>query len=72
MKWGKDLKERRPVINWGPAELEGKPCRIVVEKYFDEDEERHKNRVVSVLPPEKTTAEKDLENSEEDFESIPF
>ena len=72
MKWGKDLKERRPVVSWGPAELEGKPCRIVVEKYYDEDEERHKNRVVNVLPPEKTTSEKDLEKSEEDFESIPF
>src|SRR5215217_3785967 len=54
MKWGKDLKERRPVVNWGPAELEGKPCRIVVEKNWDEDEERYRNRVINVLPPDET------------------
>ena len=72
MKWGKDLKEKRPVISWGPAELEGKPCRIVVEKYFDEEEEIYKNRVVNVLPPAKTEAEESLEETEEDFESIPF
>jgi hypothetical protein len=72
MKWGKDLKEKRPVINWGPAELEGKRCRIVVEKNWDEDEERYRNRVVNVLPPEKTATEESLEESEEDFRSIPF
>jgi len=56
MKWGRDLKERRPVINWGPVELEGKPCRIVVEKNYDESEERYRNRVVNVLPPQETVA----------------
>jgi hypothetical protein len=72
MKWGRDLKERRPVVNWGPDILRGKPCRIVVEKYWDEAEERYRNKVVNVLPPEKTEAETDLEEAKEDFESIPF
>src|SRR5215211_720518 len=67
MKWGKDLKERRPVIDWGPELLVGKCCRIVVEKVYDEDEERHRNRVVNVLPPEKTEAEKSLKEDEGDF-----
>ena len=72
MQWGRDLKEKRPVIDWGPETLVGKPCRIVVEKNYDEDEERHRNRVVNVLPPTKTDAEEALEETEEDFESIPF
>ncbi len=72
MKWGKDLKERRPVIDWGPDILIGKPCRIVVEKHYDEDEERYRNRVVNVLPPEKTDAEKDLDAVDKESEDIPF
>lgn len=73
MKWGKDLKEKRPVVDWGPDILVGKPCRIVVEKNFDEDEERYRNRVVNVLPPEKTKVEKDAaEEEDSDFEDIPF
>jgi hypothetical protein len=51
MKWGRDLKEKRPVIDWGPDNLVGKPCRVVVEKNYDEDEEVYRNRVVNVLPP---------------------
>lgn len=71
MKWGRDLKDRRPVVNWGPEELEGKPCRIVVEKNWDENEERHRNRVVNVLPP--SAAESSLEKEEaEEFDSAPF
>jgi hypothetical protein len=74
-KWGLDLKEKRPVINWGP-ELVGSKCRIDVEKYFDEDLEVYKNRVVNVLPPAKpnlTEVEKTAEEEEDaDFESIPF
>jgi hypothetical protein len=57
MQWGRDLKEKRPVVDWGPEILVGKPCRIVVEKNYDEDEERYRNRVVNVLPPTKTDAE---------------
>jgi hypothetical protein len=72
MKWGRDLKEKRPIINWGPPELTGKPCRIVVEKNYDEDEERHRNRVVNVLPPETTEAEKSLKEDEGGFDSLDF
>src|SRR5215218_9950200 len=72
MRWGRELKEKRPVIDWGPAELEGKRCRIVVEKNFDEAEERYRNRVANVLPPKKTAPEESLEETEEDFESMPF
>jgi hypothetical protein len=67
-KWGLDLKKKRPRVNWGP-ELKGSRATIVVEKFFDEDEEVYKNRVVNVV------AEGALEaavKEEEDFESIPF
>ena len=64
MQWGRDLKEKRPVVDWGPDILIGKPCRIVVEKNYDEDEERDRNRVVNVLPP--------AAEDEEEFDTIPF
>ncbi len=65
----RDLQERRPVINWGPVELEGKPCRIVVEKNYDESEERYRNRVVNVFPPQETVA---VTEEAEDFDAIPY
>ena len=72
-KWGRDLKEKRPVVDWGPDILIGKPCRIVVEKNYDEDEERYRNRVVNVLPPGETNVEEAAAAEEtDDFESIPF
>ncbi len=71
-KWGRDLKEKRPAVDWGPDILVRKPCRIVVEKNYDEDEERYRNRVVNVLPPTKSDAEEGLEESEEDFDDIAF
>jgi hypothetical protein len=73
MKWGRDLKEKRPVVDWGPDILLGKPCRIVVEKNYDKDEERYRNRVVNVLPPAVTAAEKTaVAEEEEEFDAIPF
>jgi hypothetical protein len=75
MKWGHELKEKRPVVDWGPDILVGKPCRIVVEKNWDEDEERYRNHVVNVLPPTETKIEQaDTEASleAESFEDIPF
>jgi hypothetical protein len=73
MQWGRDLKEKRPVVDWGPEILVGKPCRIVVEKNYDENEERYRNRVVNVLPPEETKVEKAAAAEEaDDFEDIPF
>ena len=71
MQWGRDLKEKRPVVDWGPEILVGKPCRIVVEKNYDEDEERHRNRVVNVLPPEETEKTSSAEEAD-DFSDIPF
>ena len=67
MKWGRDLTEKRPVVDWGPDILLGKPCRIVVEKNYDEAEERYRNRVVNVLPA--AGAEED---PEEGYNEIPF
>ena len=71
MQWGRDLKEKRPVVDWGPDILIGKPCRIVVEKNYDEDEERNRNRVVNVLPPEETEKASSAEEAD-DFSDIPF
>jgi hypothetical protein len=50
MLYGKDIKDKRPVVDWGAEELSGKPCRIVVEKNYDEDEEAYRNLVTNVLP----------------------
>jgi hypothetical protein len=49
-KWGRDIKSKRPRVDWGP-ELVGSRAQIVVEKFFDEEEEVHKNRVVNVVAP---------------------
>jgi hypothetical protein len=71
-KWGLDIKDKRPIINFGP-EMFGTKCQIVVEKDWDEDFEVHRNRVVNVLPSGKTKVEEDAAaEEEEDFESIPF
>ena len=74
MKWGHELKEKRPVVDWGPDILVGKPCQIVVEKNWDEDEERYRNRVVNVLPPKETKVEQAATEAEEaeSFEDMPF
>jgi hypothetical protein len=74
MKWGYELKEKRPVVDWGPDILVGKLCRIVVEKNWDEDEERYRNRVVNVLPPKETKIEQAATEAEEaeNFEDMPF
>jgi hypothetical protein len=56
-KWGRDIKNKRPRVDWGP-ELKGSRATIVVEKIYDEDEEVYKNRVTNVVA--------------EDLESIPF
>jgi hypothetical protein len=68
-KWGKDIKDKRPVINWGP-DLKGSRATVVVEKFYDEDEEVHKNRIINVVAEgalEAAQAEED-----KDFDSIPF
>jgi hypothetical protein len=47
--YGKDIQDKRPVVDWGADELRNKSCRIVVEKNYDEDEEDYRNLVVNVL-----------------------
>jgi hypothetical protein len=69
MKWGLDIKDKRPIVNWGP-ELKGSRATIRVEKVYDEQQEVHKNRVSNVVAEgalEAAQAEED-----EEFESIPF
>jgi hypothetical protein len=66
-RWGRDIKNKRPRVNWGP-ELKGSRATIVVEKIYDEDEEVHKNRVVNVV----AEGALDATQKEEDFESSPF
>jgi hypothetical protein len=84
MSYGRDIKDKRPVVDWGEDELKGKPCRIEVEKKWDEDYEEHKNKVVNVLPAEQGSnlraaqtasaqaAESYQNDPKEDFEDIPF
>jgi len=68
-KWGRDIRDKRPRVDWGP-ELVGSRATIVVEKHFDEDEEVYRNRVTNVVAE---GALKPVEEAEaEDFESIPF
>jgi len=68
-KWGRDIKDKRPRVDWGP-ELKGSRATIVVEKHFDEDEEIYRNRVSNVVAEGALDAM--VKSEEEDFESIPF
>ncbi len=77
MLYGKDIRDKRPVVDWGEEELSGKPCRIVVEKNWDPDEEDYRNKVTNVLPAKSGEAIPDAKASaetenDEDFVEIPF
>jgi len=65
--YGKDMKDKRPNINWGEDELKGGRCSIVVEKKWNEDEEVYRNVVANVLPEAAGAPEED-----EDFSEIPW
>jgi hypothetical protein len=67
-KWGRDIKNKRPRVDWGP-ELVGSRAQIVVEKIYDEDEEVYKNRVVNVVAPGALKTETDVEA---EIEEVPF
>jgi len=68
-KWGKDIRDKRPVVNWGPQDV-GSRATIVVEKIYDDDSEAYENRVTNVVAE---GALKPLEETiDEDAESIPF
>src|SRR5215217_1160842 len=68
-KWGKDIKDKRPIVNWGPQDI-GARATIVVEKFYNDDAEAYENRVSNVVAEgalEATQAEE-----AEDFDKIPF
>ena len=68
-KWGRDIKDKRPRVDWGP-ELKGSRATIVAEKIYDEEEEIYRNRVTNVVAE---GALKPVEEAEAgDFQSIPF
>ena len=69
MRWGLDIKSKRPRIDWGP-ELVGSRATIVVDKIWDEDEEIYRNRVTNVVAEGALNPVAAAEA--EDFESIPF
>jgi len=80
MLYGKDIRDKRPVVDWGEEELSGKSCRIVVEKNWDSNEEDYRNKVTNVLPAKSAKsgeaipdakASAEAEN-EEDFDEIPW
>jgi hypothetical protein len=68
-KWGTDIRDKRPRIDWGP-ELVSSRATIVVSKFWDEDEELYRNRVTNVVA--EGALEAAAKSEEEDFESIPF
>jgi|SRR5918995_3600187 hypothetical protein len=68
-KWGKDIKDKRPLVNWGP-ELAGSRATIVVEKNWDEDSEVYRNRVTNVVT--EGALEAAQKEEDEDFDKIPF
>jgi hypothetical protein len=74
-KWGRDLKEKRPSIDWGP-ELIGSRAQIHFTKVWDEDSEVFRNRVVNVTAPgglKPTGAANEADDVDEsDFDDIPF
>jgi len=69
MRWGLDIKSKRPRVDWGP-ELVGSRATIVVDKIWDEDEEIYRNRVTNVVA--EGALESAADDEEKDFESIPF
>jgi hypothetical protein len=69
MRWGLDIKSKRPRVDWGP-ELVGSRATIVVDKIWDEDEEIYRNRVTNVVA--EGALESTADDEEKDFESIPF
>lgn len=69
MRWGRDIKSKRPRVDWGP-ELVGSRATIVVDKIWDEDEEIYRNRVTNVVA--EGALESAANDEEKDFESIPF
>lgn len=70
--YGKDMQDKRPIIDWGEDELRGGRCKIVVETKWDENEEVYRNVVANVLPEGAGASPGAPEEDEEDFSEIPF
>jgi hypothetical protein len=70
-KWGRDLKQKRPIVDWGP-ELVGSRCQIVVEKIYDEETELYRNRVINVVAPESFDTNDPKTDAEREMEEAPF
>jgi hypothetical protein len=60
---------------WGPGDVEGKPCTVVLETYED-DKGIEKNKVVRVKPvrtgESADSAAKADSGPEDEFDSLPF
>lgn len=67
------MGEIDPKKGWGPEDVIGAPCRVVLSTYED-GQGIEKNGVDKVLKPSKTSAPKPdtTPEDEEDFDSIPF
>jgi hypothetical protein len=57
-----NIPQDQKTVNWGPEELEGKPCRIYVE--VSEDSDGFERNIVAKVLPHK--------EDEADFADIPF
>src|SRR5215218_9997163 len=62
MAWGREARGKKEPINWGPEELEGKPCQIRVE-HREDSEGNLRSNVVNVFAPGsfETTGDGDIE-----------
>ena len=63
--WGKDIRDKRPVVNWGPQDV-GSRATIVVDKFYNDDAEAYENRVTNVV----TLGALEASAREEDFANI--
>jgi hypothetical protein len=69
VKWARGALGDGVLTGFHTKDLAGVKVRIQVEPGKNKDGD-DKNKVVSVLPAKKTTAEKNLENTEENFADI--
>jgi hypothetical protein len=69
MLWGKDARGKKEPVNWGPEELEGKPCQIAVE-IREDSEGSERSNVVNVFAP--GSFDSDATAVEEEADSVAF
>lgn len=66
-KWGKDIRDQRPIVNWGPEDI-GARATIVVEKLYNDNIEAYENRVTNVVA--EGALEATVKEEKEDFADI--